>query len=384
VAASDRPGPALGERLPNGGRTHEFFQLVQLLLRERPGAVSPGGEGPPSRENIRFRAAASLGFSASDIESVETIESPDGTSRFQVTVNFMGLYGPASPLPSHYTEEILWAGTDGDGARDFLDLFHHRLISFVWRAWRKYRHPVHFETAGPDETTRRALCLLGVGTPGMAEGSGLPLVPLLRSAGLLGVRQRSAAGLEGFIAAQFRGVAARVQACVERWTEIPEGQRMRLGHSSARLGEDAILGTRVRDRSGAFRIVLGPLTREQFRRFLPRGEDCAEFVRLVRLYVTDPLDFDVVLRLEGADVPAYVLSAAANLPLGQLSWISPRGAVEGRAEIPIRDHDPLTIRPVAPRPAPSPAAPQPRAPVAPPPRVQPRPITTHPPTTRRP
>jgi type VI secretion system protein ImpH len=379
----------VSEQLLRDCRRYSFFQLVQWLVRERADAFSPGGVGPASRENIRFRANASLGFAASDVETVEPIPGPDGEAegRYRVTVNFMGIYGPSSPLPTHFTEDVLWAGPEGEGARDFLDLFNHRVISLFYRAWQKYRHPVLFDPRALDEVTRRTLCLMGLGTPGMESGAGLPLVPLLRTAGLLGARQRSAAGLECFLASHFPGVSVRVQSCVERWERIPEADRMRLGRRATRLGVDACLGSQVRDRSSAFRIVLGPLSLPQFRRFLPRTDEYAQLVRLTRLYVTDPLDFDVILRMRAGEVPALKLSASADLPLGQLSWIAPRGTDEGRAELPIRDQDPLTPRTVpALKPAQAAQATpgQPRAPAAPAPRVQSRPVTTSTPTTRRP
>ena len=102
------------ERLLAHPRDYDFFQLVRMLLREDPAATPPGGEGPPRRENVRFRPAAHLGFAPSDVDVVEVLPAAeDEPARFRVTVNFMGLYGPASPMPNHVTEDILWAGVDG-------------------------------------------------------------------------------------------------------------------------------------------------------------------------------------------------------------------------------------------------------------------------------
>lgn len=357
----DRSGLPLSERLLQESRRYSFFQLVSLLLRERQGSVPPGRAGPASREAIRFRPAASLGFPGSDVESVEQL--PDdvgaGPGRFLVTVNFMGLYGPASPLPSHVTEEIIWAGIDGAGARDFLDLFNHRLISFLYRSWEKYRYPVQFDPAGSDEFTLRVLCLLGLGTPGMFEEAGLPTPALLRTAGILGSRHRSAAGLEGLLRDHFPGVGVRVDSCVERRAVIPRAASFRLGRGAARLGEDACLGETVRDRSGGFRLTLGPMSREEFRDLLPGHPGLTRLLRLTRLYLPDALDFDLALRLRAPEVPALRLDPAADLPLGQMSWLAPRGEEEGRARVSIRGFDPLVHREPT-RPA-APAGPETRS-----------------------
>jgi type VI secretion system protein ImpH len=369
----------LTERALRDSRKFSFYQLVRLLLRAQPEALPPGGAGPARRENLRFRPAASLAFAASDVESVEVVKSgADSPPRFRIVVNFMGLYGPASPLPTHFTEDILWSGGDGDGARDFIDLFNHRLISLLYRAWQKYRYPVQFDPGGGDAMTPRALCVIGMGTRGMEEGAGVPLVPLLAAAGLLAARQRSAVGLEGLLRVHLGEVGVRIEACVERWVALPESQLMCLGRSGSRLGEDTVVGSRARDRGSSFRIVLGPLTAAQFRGLLPRNETFGHLVRLVRLYLRDPLDFDMTLGLRATEVPALVLSASADLPLGQMSWLTPRGTEEGVAILSISAHDPLTRRRVPLKPA----APAPSVSGVPP-RVQPRPapVTTRP--TRR-
>lgn len=350
MAIADRAtGSDLSARLFEESHRFSFFQLVQLLLREREGAAAPGGEGPAGRETVRFRPAASLGFAAADIESVVATESigAEIPARFLVTVNFMGLYGPASPMPNHFTEDIIWSGIEGDAMRDFLDLFHHRQISFLYRAWETYRHPVRFEPDGSDTFTQRMFCLVGLGTAGMAEAAELPIVPLLRTAGALATRHRSAAGLEGFLRDHFAGIDVTIESCTGRDVAIPHAQLLRLGRGPSRLGDDTCLGERMRDAAGAFRIVLGPLPRDDYRRFLPRGDELGRLVRLTRLFVTDPLEFDVVLRLESVSVPPLRLAPEDDLPLGQMSWLAPRGELEGTTRLSVRDQDPMTRRTAA-------------------------------------
>jgi type VI secretion system protein ImpH len=332
------------QRLLAESRHFEFFQLVRLLTLQQPDAVAPGGEGPAARENVRFRPALNLGFPSSDVDSVEELPGGlDFPARFRVTVNFMGLYGPSSPMPNHFTEDMLGAGDARDPARDFIDLFHHRTISLLYRAWGKYRYPLQFTRERTEPFTHRLLCLMGLGTPGMVEGTGLPAVPLLRTGGALSTHHRSAAGLEGYLRNHFEGVDIRVIACVERLAPIPAAQLNRLGGSGSRLGQDAYLGERVRDRTGAFRIRIGAMSCANFRSFLPRGERLRRLALLTRLYVRDPLSFDVELLLVAPEVPPLRLSPPHDLPLGQMSWLAPRGREQGRARVPMRGLDPLTV-----------------------------------------
>jgi len=375
VALSDRTGPALTDRARAEAHAWSFYQLVRLLAQQPPGWKTPGGSGPASAENVRFRPAASLGFPRSDVDVLETLpDDGSGVERWRMTVNFMGTYGPSSPIANHYTESMLWfSGEGADAARDYVDLFNHRMISFIYRAWEKYRYPLRYVGGGRDEFSHRLRCLFGLGTSGMEEGAGLTAASLMRTAGLFADRHRSAAGLEQCLRTHFPRAALTITACAPRHARIPEAQRARLGRKTAMLGS-AVLGERMADLAGAFRIEIGPLSLAEFRRFLPGGDDLSQLVRLTRLYVRDPLDFSVLLRLRAPEVPALRLAAPESLPLGHLSWVRPRGDEEGRALVSVQRIDPLRkTRAATPPPPPTTAGPvTPARPAQPVPRTTPR------------
>ena len=354
MASPDRPRSPLIERLLERPREFSFFQLVKLLKRETPGAVLPGGPGPAERENLRFRPSLGIGFPPGDIHELTSLDTDEETGearRWRVEVNFMGLYGPSSPMPTHFSEEFLWAaaaGTEADAAREFVDLFHHRIISFVFRAWLKYRHDEQFDAKALDDFSRRMLCLLGLGTAGMEKGAQLAPLPLLRTAGLLADRHRSAAGLEQYLRAHLGLDTLRIRPCVESTAHVPRSQQLRLGRPSARLGDTAVLGEQMVDRAGTFRIEIGPTDVPSARRFLPGSPDLVKLVRLTRLYVHDPLKIELRLRIRAESVPPLRLTGRAQLGLGHLTWLSPGGRLEGQATVSLRPYDPLFEKRAAP------------------------------------
>ena len=72
-----------------------------------------------------------------------------------MTVNFMGLTGPLGILPYSYTEFMLERMRAKDSSlQDFLDIFNHRMISFFYRAWEKYRFPVTYCLGDEDRFTK--------------------------------------------------------------------------------------------------------------------------------------------------------------------------------------------------------------------------------------
>jgi type VI secretion system protein ImpH len=337
--------PGLIRRLPAEAGSLPFMQLVYLLRRADPESAAPGGIGPPARESLRFRASTSLAFAPSDVESVEEqTDQPDPweppVTRVRVTANFLGLYGPASPMPTHLTEDILQSGPDGEQVRDFLDLFHHRLISFVYRAWERVRPHLLHDPDLPDAYTRRHLSFLGLGTEGARRALPIPAVPLLRAAGLFADQRRSAAGLCSLLRDRLPGVAVDVEACVETTVRLPREARASLGRNG-RLGESARIGEALADRSSAFRVILGPLSLERYRALLPDREDLARLVAVIRFYSPDPLHFSLRLLLRGEEAPPLRLSPEADLPLGRMSWLLPPGARVEELDLSVRGLDPL-------------------------------------------
>jgi len=130
----------------------DFFQAVRLLELARPETTALGTGADPSAEALRLRSKVGLHFSPGDVVRGGV---NDGYGRAVLEVAFMGLAGADGPLPVPYCELVLDnarpdAGDDtfdaaqlhqnggGDDARDFLDIFNHRLISFLYRIRKKH------------------------------------------------------------------------------------------------------------------------------------------------------------------------------------------------------------------------------------------------------
>jgi type VI secretion system protein ImpH len=79
------------------------------------------------------------------------------------------------------------------------------------------------------------------------------------------------------------------------------------------LGESARLGTQVYDRQSRFRVIVGPLALEAYRRFLPGGDLLAQLIELVQRYAGDELRWDARLILREPDRRATILGSAGLL-----------------------------------------------------------------------
>lgn len=304
------------------GQAVSFFQTVQLLLKSAPAAVTPGNRGPLTKEHIVFRSNASLAFPVREVEEIEYDNDIHcHLPKVRVTVNFMGLYGPSSPLPDHYTEEILFSGKEDSDSRRFLDIFNHRYISFFYRCWEKYRYPLQYKEGATDNYSRWVLSLIGLGSPVLRENSSLDWARLLPLTGLLGLRIGSAAILKQVISSYFGLCAVSIEQNVTNKARIHPEQLNRLGVSNNNLGISATLGETVNECAGKFRVCIGPVSLKLYKSFLPGGPSYKALHELVALTIRTPLQFDIKLILDPSDVPVCIMSKDTISQLGISSWI---------------------------------------------------------------
>lgn len=303
----------------------DFFQSVQLLERIYPDMEPVGYFVPPANEVVRFVAHNRLSFPASEIQSIAW--PPEGPP--VMTVNFMGVTGPAGVLPHVYTLLLIERRFARDRRlQDFLDLFHHRLISLYYRAWRKYRITASFASSG-HRATWYLSDLAGIGTAGLNDRQDLDDRSLLYFAGLLALQPRSAVAFEHFLREYF-GVPVEVQQFAGAWYDVPPDAQCELideEDAPRQLGLGAVAGDQIWDHSSRARLRIGPLSLARYREFLPGTRTHRALRALARFYSGGQIDFDVQLVLERDQVPAYELGAddEGGLPLGLCSWAKTGG-----------------------------------------------------------
>ncbi len=307
----------------------QFFQLVGLLERLTGDSVRIGGDGPPSQEALRFRHSPSMGFASGDVAKAEIIqiprdlEDPKGPKRsaVQLTTTFLGLTGGASPLPLYIAEEVIQEDPDEPVRKDFLDIFHHRLISILYRSVSRYSPAREHRSDGVDPWLRRMLSLAGMDPTTYVPNCGISPSKLLRLAPLVARRGRGARTLQKalkVVLGDFIGTEALVKV-VELsggWMPLHEDQRCALGRVNNILGRDATLGVKTFDRSGSFKVVVGPLGGNGRTIFAENGEGTHALRACVALVVPEPLDYDIELHIAAGATAPFKLSALKPSRLG--------------------------------------------------------------------
>ena len=298
----------------------EFFQAIRLLERLAPDRKALGRFTNPADEVARLGAFPSLSFPASEIQSIDW---PEGEPP-SLAVNFMGVTGPQGPLPHFYTTLILARLRSGDRTlRDFLDLFHHRMLSFFYQAWEKYRFAVSYERGERDRFSHHLLDLIGLGTLGLQERLAVPDDAFLFFAGILGQRPHSAHALELLLNDYFEVPCEVIQLVGGRFrldatTECCIGER---STPSEQLGLGAVVGDEVWNQQARARIRIGPLELENYLDFLPTGSAYQPLRSLLRFWTNEEIDFEVQLVLEREEVPRCQLGGEGD-SAPQLGWVT--------------------------------------------------------------
>lgn len=352
----------------------EFFAALRILahLAEQESATA---EPLASQPALRYRVHQSLSFPASEIVDLQP-SATDPRLR-EMTVAFFGLTGTTGALPRPYTELIMQRIRKGDFAlRDFLDLFNHRLLQIFAAAGEKYRFYLTHEVAEARQRLRARqgtqklrgfllderprldlfsqilLDLAGLGTPLLRYQDSVRDRPGPRTvladgtlryfSGLLSQTHRSAIGL-GQIVSEYYALSCQIITFVGQWVQLPVEHQtcMRRNElaelssatprpgascSQPRLGRNTVIGSRIWEVQGRFRVRLGPLTFEQFQSFLPDGDNYQSLAHLARLYAGPTFDFDIQPVLTGTEVPCCQLGATGRAAprLGWTTWLRNR------------------------------------------------------------
>jgi len=296
------PDDALRQRLGRNGTRFSFFPAAYLLHRLSPNATPVGELGPVANEPIRFRHDHRLIFHSGDVSSIRVVDH----GPVELTAAFLGLTGSVSPLSSAMLEDVLRAEqSDAPALRAFYDLFHHRLASLFYRAWKKYRFAAGFRVEGDDPYTRRALSFIGIDTAGAVADSGLTPLSQLALAPLLALRVRSQRSLELVLRHALRPIVPDARIWVEpfivRKVEIAPEQRVQLGRQNTTLSTDLTIGESVLDQSGRFRVHIAPVTHEVCESLMPGGRHYPFLRNVIEHFSRGHLEAELEVEVSGAN-----------------------------------------------------------------------------------
>lgn len=325
-----------------------FLQAVRLLERSAAHENNNGKKEvsfsknpvalftPPNSETIRFRTNHTLNFASSEIYKIKEQKNND-KNKWELSVNFMGLTGSQGVLPYHYTEMVLKRLKMKDKSlSNFLDLFNHRTISLFYQASNKYNLPIEYErkklnpptTKYRDDHSQVLLSLIGLGTKNLENRLYVRDESLFYYSGLLSQQIKTTSGLTQILRNYFK-IPVQINEFIGQWQELIEDVRTRLpdredqnGQNNS-LGRSVMLGRKGWFAQGKINIVLGPLTKEQFKIFSPGTNTLKALNEMVQMYAGMEYNYDFIIKVKRSDIPEKIqLNSQSNTVMGWNTWLS--------------------------------------------------------------
>lgn len=305
---------------------HSFVALMRQLAAQSD--MPPVGRAQrPQQENFRLGQTASLGFAPREIERIEV----DPQQRVHIQLYGLGMLGPNGSLPLHVSELVQGrVQTKRDHTlANFLDLFHHRAFSHIYRAWAQSQSAAGLDRVTGETFTPYIARLAGDEPAELQDTQRHPLSPHARWASAAH-RIRAARNPEGLVYTlqHYFGVPVQLLEHQLHWMPLQSQDQTQLGRPqpSSLMGQGAVAGQSVPDRQSKFRLVIGPLSLNAYLRLTPAGQakgqsnDLSALIELVRAFVGYEYVWDVQLLMQRQQVQTAQLGGAQQL--GWTTWLA--------------------------------------------------------------
>ncbi len=332
AAKKRKQNTSIAERLFAESQTFSFFKAVRLLEELSTGAGELGKTLEPGKEPVRFSVKPGFAFPPCEINSIESRE--DGPP--VMSVAFMGMIGPSGVMPYWFNEMALNRNREKDfSLTSFLDIFHHRLITLFYLAWKRSRFAENYSEDHTDRLSAMLLSLTGLGSKWLLEISGLPAERFLFYTGQLSRPAPSVSSLTAVISSM-TGTDVSLDQFRERSIKLTPEDMTSLGTANAALGVNTVVGSEVTDMQTGFRVNIGPMGYDEYLKFLPGGDMSEPVKAMVRFSAGIEYEYDLKIILKKEEVPP--LGLGLGYRVGQTTWmVEPEGGAEEDKYIIIRE-----------------------------------------------
>lgn len=293
-----------------------FISLLRTLAAWMTEMPAPGKAIRPSQEPFRLGQVAHMTFAPREIARLR-----EEQGKLKIDLFSLGIWGPQGAMPMHLSELAYSRSEQYDlSLTEFIDIFHHRALTLFYRAWFISQDVASLDRKNDERFSFYIGSLAGL-DPEDLESTLLPVHARLASTAHLIREARNPEGLIGALRYYFDIPVSMEEYC-EQWIFLDESDQSILGSFSSTmvLGEGAILGCALQDRQHKFRLILGPLSLNQYMLFSPWGNDLPTIREWVRNFTGFEYAWDIQLVLAADEIPHAILNGAHQL--GYATWLA--------------------------------------------------------------
>jgi len=315
ASKSRAQSPALDffEQLEAEPYRYDLFDVLRFVEATYGDQPRLGESVKASDDPVYIRQQPSMSFAPATISRF----IPGHKNQDQVFNLPYGIFGPNGPLPLHLTEYAFEREHhhNDDTLSRFADIFHHRMISLLYRSWANTQPSIEMDRPTTNKFDQYTAALAGTYVEEDRIGD-QEIHPKLFRAGLFNQQVRSADGLETLVSDYFQ-LDFKVSQYSGGWLTLNETDHFapgRYGFANS-LGENTCLGSKVYDCQHKFTLTTEPLSFKQFERLLPGTESYKTLYDLITDYIGITFEWDLILKLNASEIPQWSLGQE-----GQLGW----------------------------------------------------------------
>ncbi|MDR2797099.1 MAG: type VI secretion system baseplate subunit TssG [Treponema sp.] len=325
------------QNLRRGIAAPDFWGLVRKLEKSDLSKPRLGYAKHPSEENIRFGQVPYLHFPASDI--AEIIEGKKTDVDAVLFTYFFGLLGVNGPMPLEFTNYVYQRSHShyDQTWRRFLDIIHHRMHVFYYRAFAQNEQSISFDRPKDDPVRDIIRSLTGLPVE-MGFNPVLETLSLSYASNFsFMVRNRN--GLEDILRRMLKTKVKVRDFVIIPYDLEPEDYAILGNSKNATLGVNLQIGRSCLCATRRFEIEIGPINFDTYQVLMTPSSGFELLWRTINLYLNRPLDYAFVVHLARGVPPArlgfdWTQANADAVQLGYTCWLgSPDRELELRIDV---------------------------------------------------
>lgn len=275
---------------------YSFFSCIQELLKRY------------KKEKIFLRVNSSIGFPNREIQKVV-----EGENWCEVFVNFMGLQGSSSDLPS-YILDLLVKNDDGsEGWSLYFDFFNNHILWLFYDVVSQKSYARAIEKNFEDRISKILFALLGFRSGSELAKTYLRFSPLIINC------VRSKKYIESILQEAF-GLQDRLKIIenIPHQTPISFKQRNRLGKANSRLGVNFMLGKTSLTYQTKIGILIEDLWYQEALEFFPIGRNYKILKEIMEFLTKNEFAIDLYLKIKFSHQMLFRLGGGVKLGWGSI------------------------------------------------------------------
>lgn len=260
-----------------------FYKTVKNLLKKY------------NRDEILFRANSSLGHPNKEIESITLSDIQSHKNEklaLEVMVNFLGMQGSTSQLPSYILEKLALNNDGGDGWSLLFDFFNNYITWIFYDVVSMSNYAKSFDYNLDDNISSILLSFLGIKNKDIAK-TYLPFAPLIANL------RRPKKQIEKILQKTFN-LKDRLIIIENLPHHIPiiSSQQNNLGLKNCQLGKNFIAGKSVCSYQTKIGILIDNLEYDEALNFFPTGSKFKILKNSISFLTNDEFAIDLYLKIK--------------------------------------------------------------------------------------